>query len=467
MKQKAMIAAITAVLLTGCATGRKYTRPVVQTPEVYRGAEPATAHEPASLGDLAWFDVFRDEQLQELIRTALVQNYDLRDAVARVSAARASLGLTRSDQFPSIVGSADFTTLGNSRTGPFILPETFRRVRNFGGIFLNLLSFEVDVWGRLRNATAAGRALLLAAEENRKTVVTTLVADVAGAYFDLLELDLELQIDKRTLASREDSLGLIKRNEQGGLATLLDVRQGEELVYSAAAAIPQVELEIEQTENQISLLLGKNPGPVHRGRALTEQSLPTVPPGLPSSLLERRPDIRSAEQNLIAANANIAVAKAAYFPRITLTGLAGFQSSQLKNLFDSSSGSWNFGPQIDQPAFTGGAIKSNVLLSEARRQLALIAYEKAVQTAFQEVSDALTQHRKVAEIRMQQELLVNAVRDRTRLAYMRYRQGVDTLLNALDADRTLFAAEVDLAQARRNELVALVQLYKALGGGWQ
>jgi multidrug efflux system outer membrane protein len=468
MKQKTAVAAALIILLTGCNVGPKYIKPVVETPDVYRAAVPATANETASFGDLNWFDVFKDDQLRSLIQTALAQNYDLQESVARVSAARASLGVTKAEQFPSIVGTAEFTTLGNSQTGPFLFTQTFRQVRNYGGIFLNLLSYEVDVWGRLRNATASGTALLLASEENRKSVAATLVGDVAGTYFNLLELDLELEINKRTLAARQDSLELIKTNEQGGVATLLDVRQAEQLVYGAAGTIPQIELEIEQTENQINLLLGKNPGPVPRGRALTEQQQPpAVPPGLPSSLLERRPDIRAAEQTLIAANANIGVARAAYFPRISLTGFAGFESSQLKNLFEGTNSAWNFGPQIAQPLFAGGALRSNVRFTEAQRRIALIAYEKAIKTAFKEVSDALSQHRKIGEIRTQQELLVNAVRDRSRLAYMRYRQGVDTLLNALDADRTLFAAELNLAQTRRDELIALVQLYKALGGGWQ
>jgi multidrug efflux system outer membrane protein len=470
MKRKtaAAVVLIAMILLTSCSMGPKYVKPVVDTPDVYRTSAPSTPQDSGSLGDLHWFDVFKDDQLRALIKTALAQNFDLQEAVARVSAARASLGVTKSDQLPSVVGSADFTALGNSQTGPFLLSPAFRRIRNYGGILLNLLSFEVDVWGRLRNATSSARALLLASEENRKAVTATLVGDVAATYFNLLELDLELEINKRTAATRKDSLELIKKNEQGGVATLLDVRQAEELVYSAAETIPQIELEIEQTENRISLLLGNNPGPIRRGRALTEQQQPpAVPAGLPSSLLERRPDIRAAEETLIAANANIAVARAAYFPRISLTGFAGFESSQLKNLFEGSNSAWNFGPQIAQPLFTGGALKSNVRFTEARRRSALIAYEKAIRTAFKEVSDALSQQQKIREIRIQRELLVGAVRDRTRLAYIRYRQGVDTLLNALDADRTLFAAELNLAQTRRDELLALVQLYKALGGGWQ
>ena len=299
-------------------------------------------------------------------------------------------------------------------------------------------------------------------------MITTLVSDVAGAYFNLLELDMELEIAKRTLNTREGSLQLIRIRERGGLATLLEVRQGEQLVHGAAKAIPAIEQLIEQRENQISLLLGGSPAAVTRGRPLTDQEQPpAVPPGLPSSLLERRPDIRGAEQNLVAANAIIGVAKAAYFPRISLTGFLGFQSSQLSNLFTGPTRVWQFVPQVTQPIFNAGRIKSNVKLAEAQQQIALIQYERVIQTAFGEVSDALIQYRKVKEIRAKQELLVATLEDRSRLAYMRYRGGVDTLLNALDSDRDLFDAELGLAQTRRNELLAVVQLYRALGGGWQ
>ena len=412
--------------------------------------------------------MFKDERLQEFIRTALVENYDLRDAVARVEAARAALGITRADQFPNIAGSADVTTLRNSRSGSFPLPQGFDLNRTFGTVALNLLSFEVDIWGRLRRATEAARADLLAAEENRKAIITTLVSDVASGYFNLLELDMELEIAKRTLTTREGSLQLIRRREQRGLATVLDVRQGEQLVHTAAQAIPNTEQLIEQTENQVSLLLGRSPSPILRGRSLTEQEQPpAVPPGLPSSLLERRPDIRAAEQNLVAANAFIGVARAAYFPRISLTGFLGFQSSQLSSLFTGPTRVWQFAPQVTQPIFTAGRLRSNVKLAEAQQQIALIQYERAIQTAFREVSDTLIQYQKVREVRAKQELLVDTLQDRSRLAYRRYRGGVDPLLNALDADRDLFDAELGLAQTRRNELLTVVQLYRALGGGWQ
>jgi outer membrane protein, multidrug efflux system len=467
MNKRLILLAVIVSLVSGCMVGPKYRKPEVKSPAVFR-ADPAATPDPNSLADLRWFEVFKDERLQELIRTALVQNYDLREAVVRVSAARANLGITRSDQFPTITTGADVTTLRNSAGGSFPIPSGVSLDRTFGGVVLNLLSFELDLWGRLRRATEAARADLLAAEENRKAVITTLVGDVAASYFDLLELDMELEIAKRTLATRQESLRLIQVRQQGGVATQLDVRQAEQLVYTASQTIPDIERLIERRENQISLLLANNPGEIVRGRRLTEQEQPpAVPAGLPSSLLERRPDIRAAEQNLIASNAIIGVAKAAYFPSISLTGFMGFQSNQLSSLFTSPTRVWQFVPQVTQPIFTAGRIKSNVRLAQAQQQIALVQYERAIQTSFREVSDGLIEYRKVKEIRTQQELLVTTLQDRSRLAYLRYRGGVDTLLNALDADRDLFNAELSLAQTRRNELLALVQLYKALGGGWQ
>jgi multidrug efflux system outer membrane protein len=298
--------------------------------------------------------------------------------------------------------------------------------------------------------------------------VTTLVSEVAAAYFNLLELDLELEIAQRTLATREESLKLIRNRGHHGVATVLDIRQGEQLVQVAEQRIPAIQQEIAQTENQISLLLGRSPGAIARGRSLTQQEQPpSVPAGLPSALLERRPDIRLAEQTLVAANAVIGVAQAAYYPRISLTSLFGTQSGALSGLFTGSTGVWQFVPRVTQPIFTGGRLRSNVDLTAAQQQLALVEYERVIQTAFREVSDSLVQYEKVREIRRTQELLVATLQDRSRLSYLRYRGGVDTLLNALDADRDLFDAELGLAQTRRNELLTIVQLYRALGGGWQ
>jgi NodT family efflux transporter outer membrane factor (OMF) lipoprotein len=461
---------LAALALAGCTVGPNYQRPAIPAPSAFRAPEPLPADQAASLADLKWFEVFKDPELQTLVRTGLAQNYDLRDAVARVEQARANLGITRSNQFPQVsaAGDLDFTRL--SRNGAEPLPASFvpNQDRNWGEAFLNLLSFEVDLWGRLRRATEASRASLLSAEENRKAVVTTLVSDVATAYFDLRELDYELDISTRTLASRRDSLQLTLMRQTGGVATQLDLRQSEQLVETAAETIPALQQQIEQTENQISLLLGRNPGPVVRGKSLTDQEFPPdIPAGLPSALLERRPDIRSAEQNLIAANAEIGVAKAAYFPRISLTAALGGQSTQLTSLFAGPSSAYSFVPQVTQPIFTAGRLKSNVKLAAAQRSSALAQYEKTIQTAFGEVSDALIAHQRVRESRIHQQALTVALEDRKRLSYMRYRGGVDTQLNALDADRDLFQAELTLAQLKRNEILSVVQLYKALGGGWQ
>jgi multidrug efflux system outer membrane protein len=456
-----------ALWLSGCMVGPDYQRPSVTPSAQFRGDVIAGTQ---SIADRKWFEVFEDEVLQELIRIALAQNYDLRDAIARVEAARANVAITRSDQFPhfGIGGAVPSLDLPREGIFPIPTPSGVTDERTFGAVFFNLSSFEIDIWGRLRRATEAARAQLLASDWNRKTVITTLISDVATAYFNLLEFDMELSIAKSTLATRQESLRLIRIQQQGGVATRLDVRQAEQLVYTASESIFTAERQIEQTENQISLLLGRNPGSITRTRLLTEQPIaPEVPAGLPAMLLERRPDIQAAEQNLVSANANIGVAKAAYFPQITLTGGFGYQSAALSSLFSSATRSWLFVPLLTQPIFQGGRIVSGVELAEAQQRSALAQYEKAIQSGFRDVSDALVQYRRIKEIRGQRELLVTALQDRKRLAYMRYRGGVDTLLNALDADRDLFDAELNLAQARRDELLSVVQLYKALGGGWQ
>ena len=282
--------------------------------------------------------------------------------------------------------------------------------RNWGEAFLNLLSFEVDIWGRLRRATEAARATLLSSEENRKAVVTTLVSDVATAYITLRELDYELEIAKRTLETRRASLQLVQSRQGGGVATLVDLRQAEELVQTAAEIIPGLQQQTEQTENQISLLLGQNPREVIRQGQFNEDLFPPeVPAGLPSALLERRPDIRAAEQNLIAANAEIGVARAAYFPRLSLSGSLGGQSSQLSSLFSGPHSAWSFVPEVTQPIFTAGRIRSNVKLAKAQRDSALVQYQKTIQTAFTEVSNALIARQRVRESREQQEALVAAI----------------------------------------------------------
>jgi multidrug efflux system outer membrane protein len=470
MRYSRIAIATTATMLAGCAVGPNYVRPSVNPPASFRAPEPLPPQQAESLASLTWFEVFKDEQLQGLIRAALAQNYDLRDAVARVEEARANLGVTRSNQYPQLSASGSLEVTRLSRDGNLPLPETFvpSQNRNWGQGGLNILSFEIDIWGRLRRATEAARANLLNADENRKAVITTLVSEVAGDYFQLLQLDYNLQISRDTLSSRQDSLRLVQERRGGGVSTLLDLRQAEQLVSSAAETIPATQQQMEQTENQISLLLGRNPGAIVRGRKFIEQEMPPeVPTGLPSELIERRPDIRAAEAALIAANANIGVAKAAYFPQLSLSGFLGGQSTQLSSLFSGPHSAWSFVPQVTQPIFTAGRLRSNVRLAEAERNSALVQYEKSIQTAFTEVSNALIAHQRTRESRVEQEKLVTALEDRKRLAYVRYRGGVDTQLNALDADRDLFQAQLTLAQIRLSELLSVVDLYKALGGGWQ
>jgi len=456
---------ITTALVVGLASGNAFA----QTPDVpqdFRGAlSPADA---SSIGDLRWFDVFQDEQLQNLVRTAFAQNYDLRLSIARINAARANVGLARSNQFPQFEAGADLTTTRTSGTSGASVSQLSGRSRSFGEAFVSLLTFEIDLFGRRRQETKAARAALRSTEEDRKTAQALVVSEVATNYFALLELDAELEIAKRTLAAREESLRLISARQQGGLATMLDVRQAEELVYEASRTIPDTQRLIEQTENQISLLLGNNPGAIPRGVSLVEQKqLPSVPAGLPSTLLQRRPDIRSAEQLLVAQNALVKAARAAYFPTISLTGVFGFQSDSLSNLFTGPSRAWTFVPQITQPIFTAGRLKSNVNFQKSQREFAIVQYQQTIQTAFSEVSNGLSQYKRVREIRAQQELLVASLQDASNLAYLRYEGGVDTLLNALVVDTNLFDAELTLAQTRRDELLSLVQLYRALGGGWQ
>jgi len=469
MKLQLTVVLIAAGWTAGCTLGPNYQRPAVQIPQNFRAPDPLPPPQATSLADLKWWDVFKDDKLQDLIRTALAANYDLRTAVARVQEARANLGVTRSNQFPQLGVSGDINFNRLSRDGQTPLPASFlpNQNRTWGEGVLNLLSFEVDIWGRLRRATEAARANLLSAEEYRKAVVVTLVSDVATDYLHLRELDYELEISRATLVTRRDSLTLTQGRQTGGVSTLLDLRQAEQLVDTAEQTIPDLQQQIEQTENQITLLLGQPPGGITRGQDFMKEELPPdVPAGLPSALLERRPDILAAEQNLVAANANIGVAKAEYFPRISLSGFLGGQSTQLTSLFAGPAAAWSFVPQVSQPIFAAGRLKSGVRLAQAQRDEALIQYEKAIQTAFTDVSNALIAHQRVRESRLKQEALVRTLQDRTRLAYARYRGGVDTQLNALDADRDQFQAELSLAEIRLNELLSVVQLYKALGGGW-
>src|SRR6267378_493782 len=441
MRSRHSLFVIALLLLTGCTLGPKYKRPTVAVPDAYRGLVPdAGSQSAASFGEEKWWDVFQDPQLQSLIREALSQNYDVRIAATRVLQAQAVLGITRADQFPTITGGALSSNerLPATRVTPAF--ETSPSQVNLS------LFWELDFWGKYRRATEASRASLLATEWGQKAVVSSLVSNVASAYFQLLELDSEMEISRSTLVSRKESLRLVEVRAKGGATSMLDVRQSELLVYTAAGTIPDLERRIEQQENLISVLLGKNPAPVTRGKPLVESAtLPTVPAGLPSSLLERRPDIQSSEQQLLAANARIGVAKAAYFPQITLTAVGGYQSSALTDLFSGPAGLWSFGGQLAQPIFTGGKIRSNVRLTEAQQLEAVLLYQQSIQQAFREVSDSLVAYRKNQEFRSQEELLTNSAQDATRLANMRYKGGVTSYLEVLDSDTRYFDAQIGLA----------------------
>ena len=467
---------------TACAVGPNYKRPKVDVPSEYRGAAeqnalqapqnpsqqspqtPQQASTPAvqSLGDQKWWEVFQDPQLQELIRTALKQNYDVRIAAARIMEARAQLGITRADQLPTV--SAGATGLNDRIPETKLSPETETSFNAVGAS----MAWDLDFWGKYRRATEAARANLLATEWARRTVTNSLVSDVAAAYFQLRAYDLQLEIARRTLDSRQASLQLTRTLSDGGAGTMLDVRQAEQLVATAAESIPSLERQIQQEEDFLSTLLGRNPGPIARGMKITEQPhVPGVPAGLPSSLLERRPDIRAAEAELMAANAQIGVARAAYFPQISLTANGGFLSSALTSLFTGPAGFWNFGGALTQPIFAGGRIRSGVKLSEARKEEMLLTYQRTIQQAFRGVSDSLVEYQKDREFRERQQELVLAAQDAAQLSEMRYKGGATSYLEVLTNETNSFNAELGLAQAQLNELLGLVGIYRNLGGGWQ
>jgi multidrug efflux system outer membrane protein len=460
-----IVVCLLAAFLAGCTVGPNFKRPNTDVPTAYRGltAEEAANASAPSLGEQKWWEVFQDERLQQLIRTALQQNYDARIAATHILEAQEQVVQARANQLPNVNVSGSGTGLRNPATGP-IPSYTF----NYGRVTANA-AWDLDFWGKYRRGTEAARANLLATDWARQEVNATLVSNVAAGYFQLRELDLELDISQKALASRKESLELTKTLEEHGINSILDVRQAEQLVYTAAADIADVQRRIGQQEDLLSVLLGNNPGPITpRGKELIDQPhAPTVPAGLPSSLLERRPDIRQAEGLMIAANARIGVARAAYFPDISLTAQPGFLSSSLSGLFSGSAGLYTFAGTITEPIFEGGALRSNVRLAQAQQQEAVLTYQQTIQGAFRDVSDALIAYQQNQEFRAQQELLANAAQDAAQLSGKRYEAGTTNYLEVLTNETNYLTAEIGLAQARLNELLALVQIYKALGGGWQ
>jgi outer membrane protein, multidrug efflux system len=401
--------------------------------------------------------------LTQLIHTALQQNYDVRIAAARVIEAQAQVGITRANQFPSASVGAGVSSQQNAKVSSLFPAYEV----NAGQLNLSVI-WNLDFWGKYRRQTEEARAQLLATQWGQQAVISSLVANVATAYFQLRALDSELEISQRTLGSRQQSLQLTRVLETHGGASDLDVSQSEQLVYTASETIPDLERQIEQQENQLSILLGENPGPIPRGRILTEQPVPeNVPAGLPSELLERRPDVREAEANMMAANAQIGVAKAAFFPTISLTGTGGLESNALHHFLQQPSQTWNAGLNITQPIFEGGALRSQLRLARAQWQENMLSYQQTVQNSLGQVSNALVAYDKDRQFREQQELLAQAAERSDRLSLVLYRNGGAGYLQVLTSETNYLSAELNLVDAQLNERLALVQIYQALGGGWQ
>jgi multidrug efflux system outer membrane protein len=454
---KRVAAALCVLMLsTGCAVGPNYKRPVYNTPPAFRGDQtPAATPGQTSFGDLKWFELFKDEKLQALIKEALAANYDVRIAAQRVLAARQQVTMARAPLFPSVDGGG---SLSKQR-----LTSALNQ-----GIIGGSVQWELDLWGKIRRETEAARAQYLAQEEVRKGVLQTLVTDVAAAYLSLLELDRELEVAKQSLSARQTSLRLVQARLDGGVSNVVEVDQAATLVYTAAATIADIEREMEQDENLISTLLGRNPGPIERTSHLMDQKLPVeVPAGLPSALLERRPDIRQAEQYLVAANAMVGVAKAAFFPSITLTGTGGYQNFELSSLFKTDGTFYGYGGQLNLPIFNAGSLWANFKASKAQREAAILMYQQSVQHAFQDVSDSLVGYRKINERLVQDKGLAMTLRHQRDMSESRYEGGVTSYLEVLDTDRQYLDAELNYSQSYDAELSSVIHLYKALGGGWQ
>jgi multidrug efflux system outer membrane protein len=470
MKHTVLVLAALALGLTGCMVGPNYKRPAVSTPPQFRGAPPgdtSTTATPDSLAETKWFDLFHDDTVKQLVTSALEKNFDLRIAAERVLEARAQYGIVRANLLPTVDAQVQFTAVRSSSIGSatFVPPGT-----NLSSSYTQAtgnLNWEIDLWGRLRRLNESAKAQYLATEEARNGVKLSLIGDVMSTYFALREQDLELEISRQTGDIANDNLRLINLRHDRGAANALDVHQAEQFLYTATAQIASSQRAIGQSEDAISLLLGSAPSEVPRGRPLDQIAAPPqLPPGLPSSLIERRPDIRQAEQNLIAANAQIGAARALLFPDISLTGLLGGQSRALTSLFTAPARTATIGPAALIPIFHAG-LRSGVRLTEAQQREALITYEKTIYGALREVSDAFVVHERTRDQRIEEEKLVNALYESVQLSTLRYRGGLDSYLQVLDAERNLFGGQLTLAQLRLEELQSVVQLYRALGGGWQ
>ncbi len=453
---------LVTLLLSACAIGPDYRRPTISSPGSWRVEEP----EAQDLTDTTWWEQFKDPVLGDLILIALRENKDVKIAAGRVEEFMGRYAVTRAAQFPQVTGTGSairqqFSNLTNPLPSPSL--------QNPGDLyqaFINM-SWQVDLWGQLRRATEAARADLLSTEEARRGVLLTVVTGVAITYTDLLDLDKQLEIAERTAKARENSFNLFTLRFDRGLISELELRQAESEYRSALATIPFIQKLIAQQENALSVLLGRNPGPIPRGRQIDDLVLPVVPSGLPSALLERRPDIRQAEQDLISANARIGVAKALYFPTIFLTGSYGVASRELNYLFAGATSAWNYAaPAVVMPIFTAGATAGQVKIAESVQQETLFRYQKVIQQAFREVDDALIDQNRSREMLGIQQQQVEALRSYESLARLRYDNGYTSYLEVLDAQRSLFQGELLYAQTQGALFRALVNVYKSMGGGW-
>jgi multidrug efflux system outer membrane protein len=455
-----MLLMVVALLLNACAVGPDYSRPQATNPDVFRMDQQGGAG--TSIANLPWWELLRDEELQKLIAIALEENKDLKRAVASIEEFQARVFVARTDFAPQLSGSVNVPAFG--RNTAFLFPGF---ASPFNYYVLGNLSWELDIWGRIRRSNEAAMADLFGREENRRAVVLELVSNVAQGYFELLQFDMQLDIAKRTLKSWDESVKIAQARLKGGVIAKLDADQFEAERANAAARAAELERQMVQKENQLSVLLGRNPGTIPRGRLLTEQVMPPdVPAGLPSELLQRRPDIVRAEEELAAATARIGMAKADRFPKLSLTGLAGVANPRLARLFKSEGEFEVLGPSLVGPLLNAQILGFQQEAVEAQSRQALAAYEQSVLVAFKEVEDALVAVRTARDQREAQVEQVEALRSALRLANLRYKGGLANYLDVLIAQRNLFEAELALSGTHRLHLVSIVQLYKALGGGW-
>jgi multidrug efflux system outer membrane protein len=462
MHKRILCAAALLVMVTGCITvGPDYKRPEIDTPAKWRFEEK----EARDLANTAWWEHFNDPVLNGLVTTALEENKDLRIATARIEEFFGRYFSTRGNQFPSASGSTDAFHQRLSEKTSIQPIDKKDNAFNFYRAFLGA-SWELDFWGKFRRATESARAELLATEEGRRSTVLTLVSTVAAVYVELRALDKQLEITRATAQTRKETLDLFQLRFDKGIISEVDLSQAQSEYADALARIPDFERAIGRTENALSVLLGRNPGPIPRGLSIDELILPAVPSGMPSELLERRPDIRQAEQRLIAANANIGVAKSLYFPTISLTGDLGLASTSLSNLFTSAARTWSFGVPVDVPLFTAGRIGGEVKAAEALQQQALYSYLQVIQNAFREMEDALIDRAKLGQRLDALSRQIKALKNYARLARMRYNEGYTSYLEVLDAERSLFNVELSYTVGQNNLFRSLIDIYKSMGGGW-